>query len=81
MKAIDLKGKTALVTGGAGQIGRGIVRALAQCGANVAIAYLQNQGFAQALKAEVEHNWSVAAHACQVDVTDFDSVKAMKADV
>lgn len=81
VKPIDLNGKTALVTGGAGQIGRGIVRSLAQCGANVAIAYLQNQGFAQALKEETERNWGIKAHACQVDVTDFDSVQAMKADV
>ncbi len=36
---IDLSGKIAVVTGGSGELGREMVRALADCGANVAIHY------------------------------------------
>jgi len=39
MKSIDLINKVAVVTGGAGQLGRAMVRGLAECGANVVICY------------------------------------------
>ena len=78
MKKLDLKGKTAVVTGGASQIGRGIVRGLAQCGANVAIIYFTQKDFAESLKKEVEADWGVQATACRADITDLQSVKAMK---
>ena len=81
MKALDLKGKTAVVTGGAGQIGRGIVRGLAQCGANVAISYYTQQTYAESLKKEIEADWGVSATTCRADITDIDSIKAMKAHV
>ncbi len=42
MAAADLKGKTALVTGGARRIGREIALALAAAGADVAITYLRS---------------------------------------
>ena len=35
--SIDLSGKICVVTGGTSQLGRTMVRTLAQCGANVAI--------------------------------------------
>jgi len=38
--AMDLDGKTALVTGGSGDIGRAIARALAAAGVDVAISYV-----------------------------------------
>ena len=78
MKAIDLKGKTALVTGGTGELGRAMVRELASCGANVVICYYSQEETAQKLQAEVERKYSVKAIALYVDVTDFDSVIKMK---
>ncbi len=81
MKPIDLKGKTAVVTGGAGQLGRGIVRGLAQCGANVAIAYYSQQVFAQTLAEEIMSEWGVKAIACRADITDAGSIATLKACV
>ena len=50
---IDLTGKTALVTGGAGELGRAIVRILAKCGANVALHYFRSAERAAQLEAEL----------------------------
>jgi 3-oxoacyl-[acyl-carrier protein] reductase len=54
MLTLNLTGKIAVVTGATGQLGRVMVRTLAECGADVAIHYLQNADKAAALKAEVE---------------------------
>jgi len=78
MKVIDLKGKTAVVTGSTGELGRTMVRELASCGANVAICYFSQKQAAQALQAEVEQKYSVKAVAVYVDVTDLASVMDMK---
>jgi len=81
MKAIDLKDRTAVITGGTGELGRTMVRELASCGANVAICYYSQEQAAQMLKEEVEQKYGVKAVAVYADVTDFDSVIAMKARV
>jgi 3-oxoacyl-[acyl-carrier protein] reductase len=78
MKAIDLKNKVAVVTGGAGQLGRTMVRSLAECGADVAICYYSQEEFANSLKKEVEEKYGVKAAAVKADVTRLDSVMAMK---
>ena len=49
----ELQGRMALVTGGSGDIGSSIVRALARRGANVAIHYHRNQEQAQRLSDEI----------------------------
>ncbi len=41
---IDLSGRIALVTGGSGELGREMVRTLAECGAAVVIHYHRQQG-------------------------------------
>ncbi len=43
---IDLTNKTAVVTGGTGELGRTMIHSLAECGANVAICYYNKKDFA-----------------------------------
>lgn len=74
---IDLKGKTALVTGASGQLGRVMARTLAACGANVALHYRGNAAKAGELQAELEAA-GVRALAVQGDVTRLDEVLAIK---
>lgn len=81
IKIIDLRNKVAVVTGGAGQLGRTMVRTLAECGADVAISYYSQEEYANVLKSEVEKTYGVKALAVKADVTDFDSVMAMKKEV
>ena len=81
MKIIDLKGRTAVVTGGTGELGRTMVRELANCGANVAICYFTQEQKANELKAEIEQKYGVKACAVYADVTDQDSILAMKEKV
>ena len=69
MVSIDLSGKAALVTGGSGQLGRVMVRRLAQAGAAVLVHYNQNGEKAEALVRELEAAGTRAA-AVQADVTD-----------
>ncbi len=77
MLTLDLTGKIAVVTGATGQLGRVMVRTLAECGADVAIHYLQNADKAASLKAEVE-SIGRRAVAVQADVTNKDSVLALR---
>ena len=75
----NLTGRTALVTGGGQGIGRGIVLELAELGADVAIADLNDEGVL-AVVAEVEAlgRKGLAVH---VDVTDRASVEKAVANV
>jgi 3-oxoacyl-[acyl-carrier protein] reductase len=51
---LDLAGRTALVTGATGQLGRVIARTLAACGANLALHYISNETKAKELQDEIE---------------------------
>lgn len=75
----DLTGKVAVVTGGAGVLCSEFVRALAQCGAKVAILN-RTLSKAEALAAEVRAMGGEAA-AVQVDVTNKASVTAAHEEV
>lgn len=74
---IDLSGKIALVTGATGQLGRVMIRTLAECGADVVIHYNKNCEKAERLVKEVKAMGGKAL-AVQCDVTDYESVFKMK---
>ena len=76
MDFLGLEGKTAIVTGGGSNIGRGVVLAFAEQGANVMIAELDE---VQGAKVAKEGNGLGRGKVENVrtDVTDWDSVQAM----
>lgn len=69
-----LKGKSALITGGAQRIGRGIALALAKAGADVAITYRTSQTEAEQTVREIEA-LKRRAIAIECDVRSEHSVK------
>ncbi len=73
----DLSGRTAIVTGGATLIGRGVVTALAEAGAAVVIADIDAEGGAAAAEELGAAGHRVAFE--QVDVTDDAAVDALVA--
>ena len=70
-----LSGKSAMVTGGARRIGRGIALALAKAGANVAITYRSSHTEAAQTAREIE-NLGCRALAVECDVRSETSVRA-----
>jgi NAD(P)-dependent dehydrogenase (short-subunit alcohol dehydrogenase family) len=72
----DLRGMVAVVTGGAGGIGRGIVEALREQGAEVAIADVEQPALDRTVAALGPGVWGA-----EVDVSDFDAVDAFAASV
>jgi len=76
MNLFSLNGKTAIVTGGGSNIGRGIVLAFAEQGANVAIAELDEARGARVAK-EASALGKGKVENIKTDVTDWDSVQAM----
>jgi pteridine reductase len=70
---MNLKGKTALITGGAVRVGRAMTLALAEDGANVVINYNSSAGPAEATAAAARA-LSVEALVVQADVGDPDAV-------
>jgi len=75
MTGLPLSGKSALVTGGARRVGRGIALALARAGADVALTYRTSHAEAVATAREIE---SLGSHALAVecDVRSEESVRA-----
>lgn len=66
-----LEGKTAIVTGASGGIGKAVALALAKEGAAIAVHYHGNEEKALAVKTEIEQAGG-KAEIFRADVTDFD---------
>jgi 3-oxoacyl-[acyl-carrier protein] reductase len=77
---MDLSGKVALVTGGSGDIGSAIARALAQSGADVAVSFVGSPERAQATVNAVQALGRRSA-AVQLDQRDELSIDACAAAV
>jgi len=75
-KLFDLTGKVAVVTGGAGALGRAIARAYALYGANVAVGG-RTFSKVQEVADEINSLGGGRAVAVQVDVADEDSVNGL----
>ena len=73
---VDLKGKTAVVTGGARDIGAAVVRALAASGASVVANYAQSAERANALVGEITAGGGKAI-AVQADVSTTAGARAL----
>jgi 3-oxoacyl-[acyl-carrier protein] reductase len=71
---MELEGAVALVTGGSGDLGMGIVRALAGAGANVAVAYTGNFDGAKAIAGEVDAA-ARKSFVVQLDQSDAGSIE------
>ena len=71
----NMKGRTVLVTGGGGLLGRQFALALAQAGADVMLADLAFDAAAE--QAEVIRTEGLSANALAVDVIDPDSTREM----
>ncbi|MCV0424373.1 MAG: glucose 1-dehydrogenase [Roseibium sp.] len=73
---MNLKGKTAIVTGGGRDIGRACVMALAEAGANVAINYFASSAGAESAVEEIKAKGG-KAFALQGDMTSQEDVTAL----
>jgi len=76
----DLKGRLALITGGAGILGRRFAAGLAEHGADIAIVDLDKAG-AEALAAELAKAHKVRAQGFAADIADPAAVKDLAARV
>jgi len=72
---LDLHGKAAIVTGGAKGIGAGIAYRLAEAGAKVLVADMDEATAQQTAKELVDKGWT--AEALKVDVSSEDDVQRM----
>jgi NAD(P)-dependent dehydrogenase (short-subunit alcohol dehydrogenase family) len=76
IRRFSLEGKSAIVTGGAGILGRHFCRGLAEAGARVAIVDRDNTSL-QELTKEITMDFGIRAIGIQCDVSDEKSVKEM----
>jgi len=77
---LKLKGKVALVTGGARDVGREIALTLAAEGAAVAVNYRSSVDAALGV-VETIRTTGGRALACRADIADYDAVKAMVSEI
>src|SRR5690348_2027432 len=75
---MEIRGKVALVTGGAHRVGKAITMMLAQNGADVVVNYFSSDVAALETVAEAQA-LGVRARALQCDVADWPQVQGMAA--
>lgn len=80
MIPIELTGKIALVTGAGGQLGRVMIRTLAEAGADVIIHYRSSRGQAEELKQQVE-TLGQRALLVQADITSQTEITQMRDEI
>ena len=72
---VSLKGRVAVVTGGAQGLGKGIAQRLAEAGADVLIGD-RNAGLARETAAQLSAAFGTRVEAIEMDVSDSSSVAA-----
>ena len=77
---MDLQNRVALITGGAGHIGRVLGESLAELGASIAVLDI-DQAAADTVAADIAANHIVKAQGLAVDLTDLAAVKSAPARV
>lgn len=75
MKLLD--GKSTIITGATRGIGRGIARAFAAQGANVAFSYVSSDEKARALEQELTSEFGVKAMGVKSDASDYAQAEAL----
>jgi len=73
IKMFSLKGKTAIVTGGAGHLGIAFSEALAEAGANVVIAS-RNKNKCMELAERLRNEYDINTIGMEIDVSSLDSI-------
>lgn len=76
MLTLDMSGKTVLITGATGQLGRVMAITFADCGADLIIHYHKNSNKAEELVKEIE-SMGRRAYAVQADITNNEDVVSM----
>lgn len=74
---MDLKGKTAVITGSNSGIGLGVARELAKAGANVVLNSFTDSDEDHALAAEVAKEFGVTSRYIQADMSKGDQCRAL----
>ena len=74
MKTIQLNGKTSLISGASGQLGRTIAKTLAECGSDVILCYHKNHEKAKELENKIKREYGVQALSVPLDVRSLDAV-------
>ena len=77
---VDLSGKTALITGGSGGLGRRIAKNLSSCGADVIVTYYNDKESAFSLVEEIKKEGK-GAYAVYCDIRNEESVNKMRDEI
>jgi 3-oxoacyl-[acyl-carrier protein] reductase len=78
---MDLRGATALVTGGNGGLGQRICHALAKEGVHIAVMYARSHDQAESVVGELTSRHQINAAAFGCDITDSAAVQQVVGDV